>query len=147
MASSYLLRSHQKIALASRVVISVVLRVEVRVRFMLEGPLAALFEGARKEGIHEVGQPELHEVRRTVLNLNRSRKRQAAAHAHVVEPTLEYGSDFALAARQPHPHRVCKGDGCMVIHAPNEKEIRDYVYKVDQTCYKYTPNVVECRKP
>ena len=78
---------------------------------MLEGPLAALFEGARKEGIHEVGQKELQEVRRTVLNLGRSRERQAAAHAHVVETNLDKGSDFTLAVRQPQPHRVCKGDG------------------------------------
>ena len=40
--------------------------------------------------------------------------------------------------------RVCKGDGCMVINAPNENDIRNYVYKVDQSCYKYTPNVVDC---
>jgi hypothetical protein len=54
---------------------------------------------------------ELHEVQRTVLYLDRSRERQAAAHAHVDETTLEKSSDFALVARQPQPHRVCKGDG------------------------------------
>ena len=38
---------------------------------------------------------------------------------------------------------VC-GDGCVVIKAPSEKELRDYVYKVDSSCYRYTPNVVDC---
>ena len=70
-----LLRIHQKIALASRVVVSVVLRVEVRVRFVPQGPLAALFEAARKEGVQEDGTLELPKVRRTVLNLDRSRER------------------------------------------------------------------------
>ena len=51
-----LLRSHQKIALASRVVVSVVLSVKVRVRFVPQGPLDALFEATRKEGVHEVGR-------------------------------------------------------------------------------------------
>lgn len=40
--------------------------------------------------------------------------------------------------------RVCSGDGCVVIKAPSEKELRDYVYKVDSSCYRYTPNVVDC---
>jgi hypothetical protein len=40
--------------------------------------------------------------------------------------------------------RVCSGDGCVVVQAPSEKEMRDYVYKIDASCYKYTPNVVSC---
>ncbi len=40
--------------------------------------------------------------------------------------------------------RVCSGDGCVVVKAPSEKEIRDFVYKVDTSCYKYTPNAVPC---
>ena len=40
--------------------------------------------------------------------------------------------------------RVCSGDGCVVVKAPSEKEIRDFVYKVDASCYKYTPNAVPC---
>ena len=42
----------EKIALASRVVVSVVLRVEVRVRFVPQGPLEPLSVAARKEGVH-----------------------------------------------------------------------------------------------
>lgn len=41
--------------------------------------------------------------------------------------------------------RVCKDSKCIVIQAPPQKEIRDYVFKLsDGECYKYTPKVVRC---
>ena len=41
--------------------------------------------------------------------------------------------------------RVCSGDGCIVVKAPSAKELNDHVYRIDQSCYKYTPNVVPCK--
>lgn len=40
--------------------------------------------------------------------------------------------------------RVCSGDSCVVIKAPNPTDINKYYYKIDNSCYKYTPNVVDC---
>ena len=42
--------------------------------------------------------------------------------------------------------RVCTGDGCLVVKAPSAKEIDDYVYRIENSCYKYTPNVVPCKR-
>lgn len=41
--------------------------------------------------------------------------------------------------------RVCNGDGCVIVKAPNAKELKDHVYQIDKSCYKYTPNVVPCK--
>lgn len=43
-------------------------------------------------------------------------------------------------------HFVCKKDSCMVIKAPPLKELDDYYYKIDNTCYKYKPYVTKCDK-
>lgn len=40
--------------------------------------------------------------------------------------------------------RVCTGDSCVVIKAPSLADVRKYTYKLDQSCYKYTPEVVPC---
>jgi hypothetical protein len=40
--------------------------------------------------------------------------------------------------------RVCVGDSCVVVKAPSAKEVDEYVYKIDTSCYKYTPNVIPC---
>ena len=40
--------------------------------------------------------------------------------------------------------RVCSGDNCIVVKAPDEKETRDFVYKIDSSCYKYEPHAVPC---
>jgi hypothetical protein len=46
--------------------------------------------------------------------------------------------------------RVCDGDGCIVIRAPNQKELDEHVYRVgsgdEAACYRYTPNVVPCKR-
>ena len=42
--------------------------------------------------------------------------------------------------------RACSGDGCIVVKPPNHKEIDEYVYKIDKSCFKYTPNLVPCRR-
>ena len=41
--------------------------------------------------------------------------------------------------------RVCTGDGCIVVKAPSSKEITEHVYRIDSSCYKYTPSVVPCQ--
>ena len=43
--------------------------------------------------------------------------------------------------------RVCSGDGCIIVKAPNASDIGKYYYKVDNSCYKYTPNLVDCAGP
>ena len=40
--------------------------------------------------------------------------------------------------------RTCRGNGCIVVQAPNEQEINDNVYSVNDNCYKYTPEHVPC---
>lgn len=42
--------------------------------------------------------------------------------------------------------RVCKDRKCIVIHAPPMKNIEKATFLVDQTCYQYTPFVVDCAK-
>jgi hypothetical protein len=42
--------------------------------------------------------------------------------------------------------RVCTGDGCVVVKAPSAKDINEYVYQIDSSCYKYTPSVVPCTR-
>lgn len=41
--------------------------------------------------------------------------------------------------------RVCKDNKCIVIQAPPQAEMQNYVFKLhDGECYKYTPKVVRC---
>jgi hypothetical protein len=40
--------------------------------------------------------------------------------------------------------RACSGQGCIVIQGPNPKEVSEYVYKVQEDCYTYTPYVAPC---
>ena len=40
--------------------------------------------------------------------------------------------------------RACKGGRCIVVKAPKLEELRRFVYKVDDDCFKYTPHVVPC---
>jgi hypothetical protein len=42
--------------------------------------------------------------------------------------------------------KVCNGSGCIVIQGPPMKEIGNSVYRIDDTCYKYTPVVTDCSK-
>jgi hypothetical protein len=39
---------------------------------------------------------------------------------------------------------VCKGDSCIVLKAPDMKEIRKYTYKIDDECWKYDPYASKC---
>jgi len=41
--------------------------------------------------------------------------------------------------------RVCK-DNCVEYYAPYIKDIKDKVFKLEDTCYKYTPYAVSCEK-
>jgi hypothetical protein len=40
--------------------------------------------------------------------------------------------------------RVCTGDSCVVVKAPSSKDIDENVFKIDSSCYKYTPNLIPC---
>lgn len=42
--------------------------------------------------------------------------------------------------------RACSGDSCIVIKPPDQKDVAGHVFKVDQSCYRYTPNVVPCKR-
>ncbi len=36
------------------------------------------------------------------------------------------------------------GNDCFIVKAPKSKDISDYVYKIDNQCFKYTPVASEC---
>ena len=43
--------------------------------------------------------------------------------------------------------KVCHGDGCVVIKAPDASDLQKFVYRVhgnDTSCFKYTPEEVPC---
>jgi hypothetical protein len=42
-------------------------------------------------------------------------------------------------------HRVCK-NGCIVYLAPHLDEIQGHVFKLEDTCYTYTPHIISCDK-
>lgn len=42
--------------------------------------------------------------------------------------------------------KVCDDKKCVVVKAPNSEEIERYYYKVQDDCYKYTPESVSCGK-
>lgn len=42
--------------------------------------------------------------------------------------------------------KVCNGSGCTVIQGPPIKEVSKNVYRIDDSCYKYTPIVTNCSK-
>ena len=41
--------------------------------------------------------------------------------------------------------KVCK-DNCVVIKGPSFEEIKKYYYKIDDNCFKYTPEATECKE-
>jgi hypothetical protein len=51
-----------------------------------------------------------------------------------------FGLALALMFR-----RVCK-DNCVSYHAPYVKDIEGKVFKLEDTCYVYTPYMVDCQK-
>ena len=40
--------------------------------------------------------------------------------------------------------QVCKGHSCIVIQGPPMKEINNSIYRIDDTCYMYTPYATKC---
>ncbi len=40
--------------------------------------------------------------------------------------------------------KVCKDQTCIVIKGPPMKEIKDIIYRIDDTCFKYTPEATKC---
>lgn len=42
--------------------------------------------------------------------------------------------------------KVCKDNSCMIIKGPPVKETNKYYYKIDNDCFKYTPQATECKK-
>ena len=41
---------------------------------------------------------------------------------------------------------ACKDGKCIVINGPPRMETEKYYYKIDDTCFKYTPVASECDK-
>jgi hypothetical protein len=39
--------------------------------------------------------------------------------------------------------KVCK-DNCVIVKGPSFDEINKYYYKIDDDCFKYTPQVTHC---
>jgi hypothetical protein len=52
-----------------------------------------------------------------------------------------FGLALALMFR-----RVCK-DNCLIFYAPYTKDIEGKVFKVEDTCFTYSPYMVGCEKP
>lgn len=40
--------------------------------------------------------------------------------------------------------KVCEGNSCVVVQGPKLSDIEQYVYKVENSCYKYTPSAAPC---
>ncbi len=41
--------------------------------------------------------------------------------------------------------RVCK-ENCVLYYAPKQNEVEGKTFKMEDTCYKYTPSVVKCNE-
>ena len=41
--------------------------------------------------------------------------------------------------------KVCKDNNCIVIQGPKVSDVNKYFYKLDESCYKYTPYVTPCK--
>jgi hypothetical protein len=40
--------------------------------------------------------------------------------------------------------KVCQDNQCIIIKGPPLEEVNKYVYKIDDECYKYTPQSTKC---
>ena len=40
--------------------------------------------------------------------------------------------------------RACRGDSCIVVKAPSRSDVDRFTYKIDQSCYKYRPELIPC---
>lgn len=41
--------------------------------------------------------------------------------------------------------KVCK-ENCIVVKGPSFEEVQKYYYKIDDNCFKYTPEATKCDK-
>jgi hypothetical protein len=41
--------------------------------------------------------------------------------------------------------KVCKNGRCIVVKGPKLDDIKKHVYKIDNECYKYTPQSTKCK--
>ena len=42
--------------------------------------------------------------------------------------------------------KVCKDNNCIVVKGPKIEDVQKYYYRIDESCYKYTPYVVDCKE-
>lgn len=63
----------------------------------------------------------------------------ADSHAGSVMLSILLGLGLAAMFR-----KVCKDKQCIVVKGPSTNETRDYYYKIQDDCFKYTPVVSEC---
>ena len=40
--------------------------------------------------------------------------------------------------------KVCSDNQCMIMKGPTMEEVNKYVYKIDDNCFKYTPQPTKC---
>ena len=40
--------------------------------------------------------------------------------------------------------KICKGKNCIILKAPEPKEIKKKIYKFDNKCYKFKPINIKC---
>ena len=40
--------------------------------------------------------------------------------------------------------KICKGRNCIVIKAVNPRKVKNKIFKHDNQCYQYTPEIIKC---
>lgn len=40
--------------------------------------------------------------------------------------------------------KTCVGNNCILIKGPKSSDVEGHVYRLRDSCYRYTPRVVEC---
>jgi hypothetical protein len=54
-----------------------------------------------------------------------------------------FGLAFAFLFKKVLFKKVCK-DNCTIYYAPHVEEVDHKIFKLEDTCYKYTPYMVKC---
>ena len=40
--------------------------------------------------------------------------------------------------------KICKGRNCIVVKAVNPRQVKNKIFKHDNQCYQYTPEIIKC---
>lgn len=42
--------------------------------------------------------------------------------------------------------KICKGRNCIVVKAVNPKKVKNKIFKHNNSCYRYKPEIINCKK-